>query len=95
MEIDTGASVSVLSSATYREKFSGKPLQASSVALRAYAEEPLKNLGSLTVEEEHNSQKMELPLIHRFWPKPVGERLARETQHRLEISASHNSYRSE
>ena len=63
MEIDTGASVSVLSSATYREKFNGKPLQASSVALRTYAEEPLKNLGSLTVEVEHNSQKMELPLF--------------------------------
>ena len=63
MEIDTGTSVSILSSATYKENFSEKPLQASSVVLRTYAEDPLTNLGSLTVEVQHNAQKMKLPLL--------------------------------
>ena len=63
MEIDTGASVSILSSATYKENFSEKPLQASSVVLRTYAEDPLTNLGSLTVEVQHNARKMNLPLL--------------------------------
>ena len=31
--------------------------------LRTYAEDPLTNLGSLTVEVQHNAQKMKLPLL--------------------------------
>ena len=63
MEIDTGASVSILSSETYKEKFSEKPLQPSSVVLQTYAEDPLTNSGSLTVEAQYNAQKMKLPLL--------------------------------
>ena len=51
MEIDTGASVSIISSATYQEKFRTKPLQASAVKLKTYADKPLQNLGSLSVPE--------------------------------------------
>ena len=63
MEIDTGASVSILSSATYEEKFTAKPLQASPVKLRTYADKPLQNLGSISVPVKHNSQEMQLPVL--------------------------------
>jgi hypothetical protein len=63
MEIDTGASVSIISSATYREKFSNKPLKSSPILLRTYDQQVLKNLGTFTVHVCHNSQEMNLPLI--------------------------------
>ena len=63
MEIDTGASVSILSSVTYEEKFTAKPLQASPVKLRTYADKPLQNLGSISVQVKHNSQEMQLPVL--------------------------------
>ena len=63
MEIDTGASVSIISSATYQEKFRTKPLQASAVKLKTYADKPLQNLGSLSVQVRHNSQELQLPLL--------------------------------
>ena len=59
MEIDTGASVSIISSATYQEKFRTKPLQASAVKLKTYADKPLQNLGSLSVHVRHNSQELQ------------------------------------
>ena len=65
MEIDTGASLSILSSATYRDKFNDndKPLTASHIMLRTYDKQPLKNLGTFNVEVHHNAQKVELPLV--------------------------------
>ena len=63
MEIDTGASVSILSSATYEEKFTAKPLQASPVKLRTYVDKPLQNLGYISAQVKHNSQEMQLPVL--------------------------------
>jgi hypothetical protein len=63
MEIDTGASVSIISSATYQEKFSNKSLKSSPILLHTYDQQALKNLGTFTVHVCHNSQEMNLPLI--------------------------------
>ena len=80
MKIDTGASVSIISSATYQEKFCNKPLQASTVKLKTYADKPLQNLGSLSVHVKHNSQELQLPVLvvegdgpNFFGSKLVGE----------------------
>ena len=63
MELDTGASLSVISEQTYNSFFSNEQLQPTDVTLRTHSGEELNILGSLTVEVEHNSQVSVLPLL--------------------------------
>lgn len=64
MEIDTGASVSLMGEDTYRlVQDPEKPLQRSTAKLHTYTGEPIKVLGSTEVLVQHNSQSMTLPLI--------------------------------
>ena len=66
MEIDTGASVSVISEATYRrlgDADHAPPIRNSTVTLRTYTGEDIKVVGAVQVEVEHQGERKELPLI--------------------------------
>ena len=81
MELDTGASVSVMSESTWKEKFSQYKLQPSSVQLKTYSGENLNVLGQLQVNVECNDQRSKLPiqivegrgpmLLGRNWLKTI------------------------
>ena len=49
MEVDTGASVSLVSERTYNKYWPNKRLEKSAVTLRTYSKEKLRILGSMTV----------------------------------------------
>ena len=57
MEIDTGASRSVIPWKLYLAKFKSKPLQSSSVRLKTYDGQLLVVKGSISVEVVHGRSK--------------------------------------
>ena len=63
MEVDTGASLSIISEETYSSIFSTSELQHSDVKIHTYSGEYLPVLGSLDVAVRHNGQEAVLPLI--------------------------------
>ena len=63
MEIDTGASVSVISKTTYQREFKEYELQESSVHLTTYGGEPLSVLGEIVINVSHGDNKALLPLL--------------------------------
>ena len=66
MEIDTGASVSVVGEGTFNNIREGKStveLQKASTQLQTYTREEISVLGSVMVPVEHNGQSLTLPLI--------------------------------
>ena len=56
-EIDTGASVTLISEEMYNEHCQNTPLQKSSLTLRSYTGQPLQVLGQLTVDVSYHSQQ--------------------------------------
>ena len=63
MELDTGASVSLVSEQTYRSQLQGCPLKPSSTQLRTYSGETLKVLGKVDVTVSYEQQQARLPLV--------------------------------
>ena len=63
MEIDTGASVSVISKTTYQREFNEYELQENSVHLTTYGGEPLSVCGELVIDVAHGDNKAQLPLL--------------------------------
>ena len=63
MEIDTGASLSLVSEQTYQEIWPSVPLQSTSVNLKTYSGTPLKVLGLMNVKVCYEQQTMTLPLL--------------------------------
>ena len=63
MEIDTGASVSVISKSTYQSEFGEYKLQGSSVRLTTYGGEPLSVCGEIVIDVSHGKNKAQLPLL--------------------------------
>ena len=64
MEVDTGASLSLVSKSTFEQLWPGRSLQASTVQLRTYTGESLPVLGSVKVQAKHGSKEAgELPLL--------------------------------
>ena len=65
MEVDTGAAVSVCSSAGFRRLWpdSGPELEPCSVQLKTYSEEALKVLGQVLVNVHYAGQAARLPLV--------------------------------
>ena len=63
MELDTGASVSLVSEKTWKRIFLGCPLEPSEVHLSTYSGEGLKVLGEKEVKVQYGSQEVSLPLI--------------------------------
>ena len=65
MEIDTGASVSVISEKVFRERLKGSKtsLKETSVSLHTYTGDEINILGQCDVHVKHNNQYVKLPLI--------------------------------
>lgn len=63
MEIDTGASVSVVSQTVYRELLHEKRLEKTTVQLKTYGGESLKVLGEISVKVRQGGKEALLPLL--------------------------------
>ena len=63
MELDTGASVSIVSEDQYKQYWPGRSLDKSTIRLQTYSKEPLIVVGNLDVQVEYGSQKVTLPLV--------------------------------
>lgn len=64
MEVDTGASVSIVSNTTFVELWKGtKKLKESTVVLRSYANQTIKVLGELVVKVVYGDQEKKLNLL--------------------------------
>ncbi|XP_072177830.1 uncharacterized protein [Diadema setosum] len=71
MEIDTGASVSVIPEAVYMEKLKQIPLDAKRIELRSYSGEKIPVLGSVQVPVTYKGQQADLPLVVVKGDKPA------------------------
>ena len=75
MEVDTGASASVISEETYGrlwKREDAPPLRPTAVLLRTYTGEKLALLGSITVDVQYQEQRRTLSLLwqvrdRRYW----------------------------
>lgn len=63
MELDTGASLSLISSNTYSSLFSGYSLDPSDIKLQTYSGEVIPVMGLFQVQVKHNQQDVTLPLL--------------------------------
>ena len=63
MEIDTGASVSVISMEEYQRRWPGVALLTTDIQLRIYTGEQLKVLGARNVDVQYSQQQATLPLV--------------------------------
>ena len=64
MELDTGASLSLISEETYKSTFGDSlQLNPSSIILHTYSGEPISVLGAVDVPVSYNSQSASVPLI--------------------------------
>ena len=63
MEVDTGASLSIISEKTYSSLHNAPQLQSTEARLRTHTGESLPVLGSITVTVHHNNQQKTLPLL--------------------------------
>ncbi|XP_014675469.1 PREDICTED: uncharacterized protein K02A2.6-like [Priapulus caudatus] len=63
LQVDTGASVSVMPARMYREEYAQIPLQKCNVKLTAYGGRALKVLGQMMVKVEYQKTECTLPLV--------------------------------
>ena len=63
MEVDTGASVSIVSESLYHKLWPGRRLDSCEIQLQTYAREPLVVMGKTTVQVEYEDQSIKLPLV--------------------------------
>ena len=63
MELDTGASVSLVSERVWREKLKAMRLEPPSLRLKTYTCEPLKLLGQAHVQVTYENQSASLPIF--------------------------------
>ena len=63
IELDIGASVSIISKKTYKKWLSSKTLEMSTVLLRTYTGESLDEIGSMKLEVKYKSQEARFPLL--------------------------------
>ena len=79
MELDTGASVTIISERTWQAKMAAVPLQKSGILLKTYTGERPKVLGEAQVQVTYNTQRAQLPIVvveGNEWPFLVWEKLA-------------------
>ena len=63
MELDTGASRSVISENKFRQLWPDRKLESSTVRLQTYSQEPLSVMGQVDAAVEYNGQNGTLPLL--------------------------------
>ena len=65
MELDTGASVSIVSEAQYKQWWPGRSLDSSPIKLQTYSKQLLRVLGSLSVMVDYEGQRA--TLVYPLW----------------------------
>jgi hypothetical protein len=63
MEVDTGASMTIMSKPTYHKLWPGRSLSHSSIKLQNYSKEPIPVVGTTTVQVCYEGQTAQLPLL--------------------------------
>ena len=63
MEVDTGASMSLMSETTFRGLWPGRDLRPSKVRLQTYSKQSIPVVGCCSVNVEYNGQSAEMPLL--------------------------------
>ena len=63
MEVDTGASVSIMAEATYHKLCPGRGLSTTHIRLQTYSKEPITVVGSVNVQVSYDGQTAQLPLV--------------------------------
>ena len=63
MEVDTGASMSLMSDATFNKLWPGRSLSTTSVRLNTYSKEAIPVVGCTEVQVAYEGQRAQLPLI--------------------------------
>ena len=63
MEVDTGASMSLMSETTFRGLWPGRDLRPSKVRLQTYSKQSIPVVGCCSVNAEYNGQSAEMPLL--------------------------------
>ena len=63
MEVDTGASASLMGEDNYSKIFPGHSLNKSEVRLQTYLGEAISVVGSVAVKVEYEGQQAQLPLV--------------------------------
>ena len=63
IEVDTGASLSIVAKETYQCHWSQRELEQSQLRLRTFSGEPLEVMGSLPVVVQHSCQEARLSLV--------------------------------
>ena len=63
MELNTGASLTIMSEKTLKQKLPHLELQPSAIILKTYSGEQLKVLGQAQVKVTYKTQEVEAPLI--------------------------------
>ena len=63
MELDTGASISLISEQTWQKQLREIPLQQTDIRLRTYTGECINVLGQVLVKVEYGKQEVKLPLL--------------------------------
>ena len=74
MQVDTGASLSLMSETTFREYWPQRELVPSEVRLSSYSGESIPVLGSVDVKVTYKCQSFTIPLViqcQRVWPHIV------------------------
>lgn len=79
MEIDTGATVSIVSEETQKKHFPSVPLHKANICLRTYSSEPIAVVGLMKVEVQYRDYRGTLELYvcgEGKWSSSVRSRLA-------------------
>ena len=63
MELDTGASVSIVTETTWKDRFPGVQLENTGIQLKTYTGEELRVLGQIQVHVKYENQEHQLPLL--------------------------------
>ena len=63
MEVDTGASVSLMSEAQFFDLFPNASLQSSCIQMKTYTLESVSVVGEITLQVKYQSQVKSLPLV--------------------------------
>ena len=84
MELDTGASVSIVSEAQYKQWWPGRSLDSSPIKLQTYSKQPLGSLRVVVDYEGHGATLLPTPCgCGREWAHIDGQVLAAHNQIKL------------
>ena len=86
MELDTGASLSIMSKNTFRKHWPSRPLESTTRKLTTYTGETIDVLGTAQVQVTHgeNSAELELMIVDMDGPRPSRKELVKQTDSGLE-----------